>query len=1372
MPLIDASELGVPTLAPLGSTPIGDAGTAGRDTPSADPQPSDPADAMLRHGAWIVDNWLRTGAVMGAAFRQGNGVASALTSSTFGVDNSNDDAHNPWDAIKGTKYEPYWSSFSGSMNARYTDALKMQIDKESADRQALDAAGWRGHVAMLAAGMLDPVILVPGLDAAQGAKGVWTIGRAALRGAVDFGAMTLAQEAELHASQVTRTGKESAINVGAGVILGSLLGGGAKAIFGNPAEVESAVRAADNLARNEGTPTVEQIVSANSVGAEATRTFTNAEMTVAGGAAERVASALHSMNPILRSNYRAAPSARQWTNSVLENTLYQTMHDEGRTLGPAVETAARAEVDRRLAAAAKEHETIYSEMRKSGVSMSRPDFEEAVGRAMRTRDEGRNDFITKAAQTWRREVFEPLKRNAVELGLLPEDVSVGTASSYFSRIINREAVSAQEHAFKGVHEAYYLPIIEQEYHAGADALRRRTAALDRDIGYLKMGVDEKLKASADLRAEGDALDAANPYAVDAMSQVSDLRSAMKKANASGDRPAAGAARQQILDIMRDPSVQAYAEARADIRHRKRYVGASYGGLASRFDRAVQTMADIEEANTKSLNRLVDKGRRFEREAQRLDPEKYQERLDDLRSSFAQVAERADRSLERISQQIEKLREDGSGSAALAGKLEESVKAERVAAQRLHSISARIERLENFDPVGTLQEVRAAVDEAVQQVNRLSLKRGERIGQLRAKLESLDPKKVDAHIRELEAAKADAAKKFFDKWEGERGGLSVDPFDPKAKPDFSAMARDIADDLFDSYMGRKHGPAQHPEYHVPITRGPLKDRTNHIPDALIEPWLESNIKYVGSEYARTMAAEIELTRKLGRADGRDQRVAIQQQYDDLRRAVAESKTDKEAFAAIGREPSVTTKLNDFLSLKSSIPVRERLNDWLIKDEKGALEDFDAAIALVRGTYKQDLNSGNLARITRGLMHFNYLRMMGGFISANASELYRPAMVHGLMNYMRDGIAPLIKSIPEILRGVEGPMSRAFHELNLAGIGGERFTHGRLATFGEIGDPFARGNAIERLLQNGSTIATKWNGLTHFTDFEKMLAGMTTQARIIRAVEKGSDRRYLAMLGIDDAMANRIGESLAKHKADTGGVVVANTEKWADPVAARVFRLAVNKDVNTVIPHRGLGDVPLALNTPVGKLVGQFRTFNLAANQRVLLRGLQEGKARFVSGLIGATSIGMLAATVTAWRQGREYFDKWHKAVSENPMKLVAEGLDKAGVFTLAFEAANTLEPFSVLATGRRINPIKTPIELLGGGAPEKTNNWGSPTLRALGPSGRTLDNLASAAGFGINSATGSATKAQRRAAAGMMPFSSYYGMRELLQALQGDSPYLH
>ena len=429
------------------------------------------------------------------------------------------------------------------------------------------------------------------------------------------------------------------------------------------------------------------------------------------------------------------------------------------------------------------------------------------------------------------------------------------------------------------------------------------------------------------------------------------------------------------------------------------------------------------------------------------------------------------------------------------------------------------------------------------------------------------------------------------------------------------------------------------------------------------------------------------------------------------------------------------------------------------EKADVKDLRALRDLVRGTYKAAENISSLGRISRGLAHFNYIRNLGGVVISSLSDIYRPAMVHGLGPYMSKGIGPLLRNSKAI------KLTKA--EAKYAGVA-EKILNGRVASLAEIGDSSARGSAIERFMENTTRVASKWNGMTIWNDFHKSLEARIIEDKLLSADMPKAERAYL---GIDNDMHQRILEQFAAHGETEDGVRIANTQDWTNPQAVLAFRSAINKQVNATIVTPGVGDAPLISKTPLGRLLLQFRSFMFASHQKVLLRGLQDNKARFASAMVAMTTIGMLVGYLRAWRGGQERLDKFvHEA--ENPGFLISEGLDNSGIFTLGFDIANTTERLTPSA-GVKFNPIKTPSSYLGTfvnpSAPKQGTStrfaMQSPVETIMGPSAGLLGDVFQASGAGVNAAQGEEiTRAQEKAALSLVPFNTYYGFREATNLL--------
>ncbi len=94
----------------------------------------------------------------------------------------------------------------------------------------------------------------------------------------------------------------------------------------------------------------------------------------------------------------------------------------------------------------------------------------------------------------------------------------------------------------------------------------------------------------------------------------------------------------------------------------------------------------------------------------------------------------------------------------------------------------------------------------------------------------------------------------------------------------------ADEVIDTILGAAHAGRIFVGNEAVFTRGPLKERTFHIPDALIEDYLEKNIARVAQRYVRQMAPDVELSKAFGSVDMQRAFDRVNADYDRLLRQI--------------------------------------------------------------------------------------------------------------------------------------------------------------------------------------------------------------------------------------------------------------------------------------------------------------------------------------------------------------------------------------------------------------------------------------------------------------------------------------------------------
>ena len=277
---------------------------------------------------------------IGPAFRTENIVGSSIVSAgPKPSDMVGSPKVNPWNAIEGTEYEPYYENFAGAENQAQVDWIKDQIDRENADRRVLSDAGLIGFAAMLAAGVVDLPSLIPGGAAVTGIRGGVGALRVAGRTALVAGAEATAVEGVLQSQQQTRTFGESATAIGGSVILGGILGGAAGAILARSAEGREAFMVASKAIERE-------LAAPSDLSAAARMRPEITDFALPSKGAERIRAATPGgLSFTDRLQKAQSPVVRQIGNDLIGNE-YAFSGTDRLAMEPSVEAVTKVEIDK------------------------------------------------------------------------------------------------------------------------------------------------------------------------------------------------------------------------------------------------------------------------------------------------------------------------------------------------------------------------------------------------------------------------------------------------------------------------------------------------------------------------------------------------------------------------------------------------------------------------------------------------------------------------------------------------------------------------------------------------------------------------------------------------------------------------------------------------------------------------------------------------------------------------------------------------------------------------------------------------------------------------------------------------------------------
>ena len=517
---------------------------------------------------------------------------------------------------------------------------------------------------------------------------------------------------------------------------------------------------------------------------------------------------------------------------------------------------------------------------------------------------------------------------------------------------------------------------------------------------------------------------------------------------------------------------------------------------------------------------------------------------------------------------------------------------------------------------------------------------------------------------------------------------------------------IADEIIDTLLNSANGTIHYRP--IATSRGPLKERTFNIPDELIESFLESDVETIAGIYTRTMAADVELQRAFG------------------------SPTMQEQLAKIG---------DDYNALIDAATTEaERIK--LQKAKKSDLEDISAMAEILRGTYGNPSNPDSFfvksGRIARGV---NFLSLLGGMTISSLSDLANLAFSGGgLRSVMGDVIVPMTRNIQQfkLAKSEAADMAGAF----------ERVLSHRLQELSELTDPYHHKGKFERGLDAVTDTFARATLMNHWNDTMKSVLGLKLQSWMYRKAGKvlsPKDVKYLARVGIDQAMFSRISSQMQEFGQKIDGSAKSNKDVWTDRIAAKHYEAFLSSESDRLITTPGIGDKPLLAHSEAGKVVLQFKSFALAATNRLLISGLQQDKVLFLNTLMLSVGMGAMTSVLYSGFKGDE--------IKLDANHLIKEGITRSGLLGAIIEMNGLI----ALATRNSVS-----IERALGEDVSTRFRSRSALGQLLGPTVGSAQSLVQITGA---MATADWRESDTHAVRRLLPFQNLFYIRALLDELE-------
>lgn len=433
-------------------------------------------------------------------------------------------------------------------------------------------------------------------------------------------------------------------------------------------------------------------------------------------------------------------------------------------------------------------------------------------------------------------------------------------------------------------------------------------------------------------------------------------------------------------------------------------------------------------------------------------------------------------------------------------------------------------------------------------------------------------------------------------------------------------KDLVEGVVNHIMGTTRGLA---DIGAITTPGSLKNRVLKLPETEFEEFLVNDFESVLGGYIRSMAPQIEI-RKAGFSDVnfKDELQAVADDYQAKRSVMT---SDKAIEASEDEQKKVLRDLRGII-LRAT-------------NQVGPKGDSDYQFGITA------------ARMVRA---YNYNTKLGGQTLSSFSDYGHVATRYGALRTN----AALVKFLTNI---DFNKLTRA--DAKRMGVALDWILDTRASTWGEIGDELAS-SKLERRVEWATKQFTRATGMATWNSVMKALTSALEQDHIVQAIQKGMagmkpfEKAKLAEYGLGEDELKRI-TKMQEHFDDSEGMWRMRTDLWSDREAAQLVEGAISKAANIMVIRKGAGDLPLMMNSEAARTWLQFKSFGMAAVNRIMIpvaQGLAYKDAASANGFAMMLALGGLSYVAKEYAAGRK--------PDMRPANLAKEALNWSGVLGYA------------------------------------------------------------------------------------------------------------
>lgn len=409
-----------------------------------------------------------------------------------------------WDPLDHVNEFPHfqgWEQYAGQLaDARTPAELQSRLARINSSRQDEDVlrrAGFGGPVANIVLNLLDPSMLAAAAVPELGLAKATRIGRA-LSAARQGAAAATAYEVAMHSVQEGRTLEESGFNIAGGALLSGVLGSLGRHI---PTEEREALHQAIEA---DIAPTRSEV----GAGSVAPKTTLQQETIGRGGAG---LSKAMNKTPVIGTDLDVVMNS----DSVVARQVFQDLADvtpileknyEGIATADSVESAA-VKHDANVANLidlAHDQLAAYKIRTPKDERLSDNEFWRAVSTSLRQEDRSSIPEVQKIAEFQRSKVFDPLYRDAKELGIVKDPAKLAQQAldeqvihEHVGKETQRHFADFVQRGGDGTENAAISAIKKLRNNADAEVLRIPEAVNGKALkGLARVQAEQKIRAAA------------------------------------------------------------------------------------------------------------------------------------------------------------------------------------------------------------------------------------------------------------------------------------------------------------------------------------------------------------------------------------------------------------------------------------------------------------------------------------------------------------------------------------------------------------------------------------------------------------------------------------------------------------------------------------------------------------------------------------------------------------------------------------------------------------------------------------------------------------------------------------------------------------